>query len=84
MLSMSRKEVPIVSTVLAILLVLGAGLFVGSHVNSAREAHVYYTTSWHRATKGFSAWVHNVIIATLGVVGLLVLLFVVLGQLPTG
>lgn len=70
------------SAVLAILLVLGAGLFVGSHLNSAREAHSAFTNYRHRTAKGFTTWLQSLIIATLGVVGLLVLLVVVLAQLP--
>jgi hypothetical protein len=70
------------SAALAVLLILGAGLFVGSHVNSAREAHSTYTNAWARTTKGLGNWLRSLVVAVLGVVGLLVLLYVVLVQLP--
>jgi hypothetical protein len=72
----------VMSALLAVLLVLGAGLFVGSHVNSARAAHTSYTGSWNKIAKGFGDWMRSLVVATLGVIGLLVLLYVVLAQLP--
>jgi hypothetical protein len=71
----------IVSVTVAILLVLAAGLFVGSRVNSARVAHALSTSYRSRAAKSFIVWVRSTVVAVLAVAGLLFLLFVLLFRL---
>jgi hypothetical protein len=70
------EEVLILSVTLAILLVLGAGLFVGGRVQNARTAHALFTSYRSRAAKSFAAWVRSTVVAILSVVGMLVLLFI--------
>lgn len=67
-------------SVVAILLVLCAGLFVGSRVNSASEARAHFTSYRHRTTAGLIAWIRNAIAAALGVAGLLLLLYILFRQ----
>ncbi|MBB5959553.1 hypothetical protein FHS29_006174 [Saccharothrix tamanrassetensis] len=70
------------STVVVMLLVLGAGLLVGGRLNSASEAHAYFTSSRTRVTRTFSAWMRQVTRAVVGVAGLLVLIYVLVSQVP--
>lgn len=70
-------------SVVAILLLTCAGLFVGSRVNSAREARAHFTSYRHRTTAGLTAWVRNVVAAALGIAGLLLVLYILLLQVPT-
>ncbi|MEV0678799.1 hypothetical protein AB0I60_20005 [Actinosynnema sp. NPDC050436] len=65
-----------------VLVVLGAGLLVGIRLNSASEAHAYFSHSRSRLSKVFGEWMRQLVRATVGVIGLLVLLYLVFFQLP--
>jgi hypothetical protein len=78
----SHKEVAIVSPLVAILLVLGAGLLVGSQVNSAHEAHAHFTSYRHRTVRGLGEWVRHIFTAVLSLGALALLLYVLLVQYP--
>lgn len=82
MLVVGQEEVLIVSTVIVVLLCLGAGFLVGSQMSSAREAHAHFTSYRHRTTKGLMAWVRHGVAAVLGVAGLLFLIYVLLVVFP--
>ncbi|WP_158891332.1 hypothetical protein [Amycolatopsis anabasis] len=64
--------------VVSILLVLAAGLYVGSRVNAAREAHAQFSSYRTRIGKRFTDWVRSTVIAVLGVAGMVFLVFAVL------
>lgn len=72
------------SPTVTILLVLGAGLFVGGQLNSASEAHAYFSSSRTRITRGFTAWVRQVFRATIGVAALVLLVYYLLGRTDWG
>jgi hypothetical protein len=78
----SCKEVAIMSPLIAILLVLGVGLWVGSRVNSAHEAHAYFTNVRHRTVRGLGEWVRHAFTAVLSLGVLALLLYVLLVQYP--
>ncbi len=77
-----RKRFAIVSSPAVLVLVLAAGLLVGIRLNSASEAHAYFSNSRSRVSKSFAEWMRQVVRATFGVVGLLVLLYLVIFELP--
>lgn len=64
-------------TLLIILLVLGAGLFVGGLLDRASQTRARYTSYRQRAAIGLATWLQSAIAAVLGVAGLLFLLYVV-------
>ena len=64
--------------VIAVLLMLGVGLVVGSQVTNARSARTQFSTYRTRAVKGFGSWLYSLLVATLGVAAMIVLLFLVL------
>jgi hypothetical protein len=64
------------SSFVVLLLVLGAGLLVGSRLNSASEAHTYFSMSRGRVAKSFSLWMRQLVRAVIGVFGLVVLLWI--------
>jgi succinate dehydrogenase hydrophobic anchor subunit len=66
-----------VSAVIAIVLVL-AGLLVGSQLNNARSAHVLFHNYRSRTAKGFTDWIRSTVTAVIGVAGLIGLVFVLL------
>lgn len=70
------------SSLIAILLVLGAGLWVGSKVNSAHEAHAHFTSYRHRTVKGLGEWMRHIVTAVLSIAALALLLYVLLIQFP--
>ena len=70
------------SPLIAILLVLGVGLWVGSQVNSAHEAHAHFTNYRHRTVKGLGEWARHIVTAVLSVAALALLLYVLLVQFP--
>ncbi|MFJ9786642.1 hypothetical protein ACIRSS_44225 [Amycolatopsis sp. NPDC101161] len=69
------------SVFLAVLLALGAGLFVGGRVHSAREARANYSAYRARTAKGFGEMIRSGVSAVLAVAGALVLLFILLNVL---
>ncbi|MCR6482505.1 hypothetical protein M8542_06730 [Amycolatopsis sp. OK19-0408] len=69
------------SVFLAVLLALGAGLFVGGRVHSAREARANYSAYRTRTAKGFGEMIRTAVSAVVAVAGALVLLFILLNVL---
>ncbi|MGE5292683.1 MAG: hypothetical protein ACM3ML_36930 [Micromonosporaceae bacterium] len=62
-------------TVLAILLVLGGGLFIGSRYEGARTAHRLFSNYRLRTINGLGGWFTKAIAAGLGIVGLALALY---------
>lgn len=65
------------SAIIALLIVLGAGLFIGSRLQSAREAHALFSSYRARAALGLGSWLRHTAVVTLSVIGLLVLLYLI-------
>ncbi|MGV9296238.1 MULTISPECIES: hypothetical protein [Amycolatopsis] len=64
-------------TLLIILLVLGAGLFVGGLLDRVSQTHARYSSYRQRTATGLVTWVRSAVAAVFGVAGLLVFLYVV-------
>lgn len=69
------EEVPAMRTIVAILIVLGAGLFIGSRFEGARTAHHLFTSYRVRAVNGLSGWFTKAFAAGLGIAGLVFALY---------
>ncbi|WP_072479046.1 hypothetical protein [Amycolatopsis australiensis] len=69
------------SVFLAVLLALGAGLFVGARVHTAREARANYSAYRARTAKGFGEWIRSTVSAAVAVAGAVVLLVILLNVL---
>lgn len=67
-------------TFVIILVVLGAGLYVGSQLSSAREAHLHFTSHRHRTALDLTAWIRHAVVAVLSIAALLLLLYFLLVQ----
>ncbi|WP_406632075.1 hypothetical protein [Amycolatopsis sp. WGS_07] len=65
-------------TLIIILLVLGAGLFVGGLLDRASQTHARFTGYRQRTTTGLITWVRSAIAAVLGVAGLLLFLYLLI------
>lgn len=65
-------------SIIVLLIVLGAGLFVGSHFESAHDAHKHYSTYRARTNASFGAWLKNTIVVGVGIVVLILLLIALL------
>ncbi|MBB1151915.1 MULTISPECIES: hypothetical protein [Amycolatopsis] len=65
-------------TLLIILLVLGAGLFVGGLLDRASQTHARFTGYRQRTATGLITWVRSAVAAVLGVAGLLILLYLLI------
>jgi VanZ family protein len=65
--------------IIAILIALGAGIFIGRHLEGARESHEHFNSYRARTMKGFNDWVKNTIIVGAGIavfiIGFYLLLF---------
>jgi hypothetical protein len=71
-----------VPVVIAILLALAAGLFVGSRVHTAREARATYSSYRARTAKGFGEMIRSAVNAILAIAGAAALIAIVLSALP--
>lgn len=73
------------SVMVAILITLAAGLYVGARIHVAREARSTYTAYRARTAKGFTEWIRSTITAAFGVAATIALVLVLLAALrPTG
>lgn len=73
----SLKEMRIVSTVVAVVIFLAVGLYVGAKVSKARVAHSQFSTYRHRTATGLVSWLRSTVVAALGIAGVLFTLFLV-------
>lgn len=62
----------------AILIILCAGLFVGSRLQGAHEARSNFNAYRTRTARGFNIWIKSFVVASLGVVALLVLVYLLI------
>ena len=70
--------------ILAILIVLGAGLYVGSRFDRARQAHERFSSYRARTVSGLGSWLKNMMVAVLGAGALIFVLYLLLVHLHIG
>lgn len=70
----SRKAGGNMPIIVIIIIALSAGLFVGSHVESAHDAHQHFSSYRARTNASFGAWLKNMLIVGASIAGAILLL----------